>query len=316
MRHKMKQWGALLCAGICLAGLCSCGGSAVPPNDPLYPEQSNLAVTHIEEAWRAGLTGRGVTIGIIDSGAAGHEDLDMRRISGKSYVDEDASSFIDTRGHGTYIAGLLAATRNNQKGIAGMTDSDIRVYKVIGEQPHIGADHVAQAIRDAADDGCDVINISMGTSNENTKLQEAVEYALSQNVIVVAAAGGDSETPYYPAAYDGVIGVDAVSESLEPMETMADNESVDVTAPGEGIVGLNLRNGYDREGAGASYAAVQVTAMAAMAKQERPEMNAQEFLELLKTSVEDKGETGYDTTYGWGAADFGRMTEAIKGNVL
>ena len=313
MRYRLKQWGALLCAGICLTGLCGCGGNAVPPDDPLYPEQENLASIHIEEAWSAGLTGRGVTIGIIDSGAAEHEDLDMRRISGKSYVDEDTASFTDTRGHGTFITGLLAATRNNGKGIAGMKVSSIRVYKVLGDQPHIGADHVAQAIRDAADDGCGVINLSMGTPNENAKLQKAIEYALSKNVIVVAAAGGDSKTPYYPAAYDGVIGVDVVSADLQALETGVNNESVDVTAPGEGIVGLNLFGGYDREGAGASYAAAQVTAMAAFAKQERPEMNAQEFLELLKTSVEDKGEAGYDTAYGWGVIDFGLFTQTIKG---
>lgn len=285
----------------------------LPPNDPLYAEQGNLASIHIEDAWRAGLTGRDVKIAIIDTGVNAHEDLDMSKIRGKSYVDEDQTDISDVRGHGTFITGLLAATRDNETGIAGMTDSEIVILKVFGSEPHIGLDNVAQAIRDAVDVyQCSVINISMGTPNENNTLKEAVEYAISKGSIIIAAAGGDSETPYYPAAYDGVIGVDAVSADLELLETAVNNESVFVTAPGEKIVSLDFNGGYERNGAGASYAAAQVTALAAFAKQRQPDITPEAFTELLKQSVQDKGEQGYDPSYGWGVVDAGTLAQVIK----
>lgn len=304
---------AVLACVLVLGGLGSCARSTGPPDDPLYDKQESLAQIHIEAAWAAGLTGAGVTIGVIDTGCSEHADLDMGRISGRSYVDEDETDFSDSRGHGTFVVGLLAAVRDNGTGIAGMTDSDIRVYKVYGDSSHIGAVHVAQAVRDAVDDGCGVINLSMGTPTDHTELREAVAYAIERGVIVVAAAGGDSETLYYPAAYEGVIGVDALSGDLAPMDGAADNGSVDVTAPGETIVSLDRLAGYVRDGAGASYAAVHVTALAAFAKQAVPELGAAGFLELLKASVQELGEPGYDTLYGWGVIDCALLVEAIYG---
>ena len=282
MKRRAKQKAALACAAISLVWLCGCA-PAVPPDDPLYPSQQALAQANIEEAWRAGLTGRGVTIGVIDSGVSPHEDLDAGRIRGKSYVDGDPENYADTRGHGTLIAGLLAARRDNAAGAAGMTDSRLRVYKVAGEQPHIGADHVAQAIRDAADDGCDVVNLSLGTPNDSAAIRAAVEYALEKGVILVAAAGGGSDTPYYPAPSEGVMGVAAADALGQPVET--GNAGVDLLAPGEGHVGPAPDGGYELQASGASCAAAMVTAMAAFARQEQPDLDAAGFLELLKQSV-------------------------------
>lgn len=306
-----KGLAGLVCL-LATVGLIGCGKEQFPPDDPLYDDQKNLEQIGIESAWEAGLTGKGVTIALIDSGVNIHDDLEEDRITGKSYVDEEEDDYSDSQGHGTFLAGMLAATRSNASGIAGMTDSDIRVYKVYETGSDIAADHVAQAVRDAADEDCDVINLSIGTPTDHEALREAVAYALDQGVIIVAAAGGDSETPYYPAAYDGVIGVDALSEELEPMETAADNESVDVTAPGEGLVSLDRTIGYERNGSGASYAAAHVTAMAAFARQEMPDLDSEGFLELLKESVQDLGEEDYDTLYGWGLVDCSLLVEALN----
>lgn len=309
--NRNKRIGIWMMAGALACSLWGCR-EKIPPGDPFYKEQENLSAIGIEDAWRAGLTGKGVRIAVIDTGAAGHEDLDEGRISGRSYVDEEESDYNDTRGHGTAVTGILAAVRDNGTGIAGMTDSEILVLKVLGDQPHIGIDHVAQALRDAADEGCDVINVSMGTPNESQKLKDAVDYAVEKGAIVIAAAGGDEETPYYPAAYDDVVGVDALNQDLEPMEAGAGNKSVFVTAPGEKVITLDASGGYERDGAGSSYAAAQVTGLAAFAKQEDPGMTAQEFMELLRQSVTDKGDPGYDLAYGWGVIDAGALAKALS----
>ncbi len=311
--ESKRRIAACCCAGALILSLSGClGKSSAPPNDPLYPEQVALSSVQIEKAWERGLTGKGVKIAVIDTGVNEHEDLDMGRITGKSYVDDHETSYGDIRGHGTFITGLLIAKRNNDKGIVGMTQSDLVMYKVFGEKPHISIDDVARAIRDAADNGCAVINISMGTPNENEGLKEAVDYAIAKNVIIVAAAGGNSEEPCYPAAYEGVIGVDVVSIEMEALETSVRNESVFVTAPGEKHVSLASIGGYERNGAGASYATALVTSMAAMVKQKLPETTASEFMEIVKQACVDKGETGYDTVYGWGVIDFAALPNAIN----
>ena len=138
---------------------------------------------------------------------------------------------------------------------------------------------------------------------------------MAKGAIVIAAAGGDSETECYPAAYSNVVGVDALSAGLEPMETAANNHSVFVTAPGEKIVGIDYRGGYERNGAGASYAAAQVTALAAFAKQKYPDITTGEFMELLMQSSVRPSGGGYTTQYGWGVINAGAFAEGLTAAV-
>ena len=282
-------------------------------NDPLYGEQTNLAAISIEDAWRAGLTGKGVTVAVVDTGFNAHEDVDPSRVSGKSYVDgAESSSYADTRDHGTSIVGLLAATRNNKLGIAGLTQANILVLKVYGDAPYMSVDDVSAAIRYAADRGCGVIDISVGTPNTNDELKEACDYAAGKGCILVAAAGGTADAPFYPAAYDSVIGVDGLKADLTPRDTAADNDSVFVTAPGEGILSTTAQGGYGQNDAGASYAAAQVAALAAFAKQRDPGMTASQFQTLLKQAVTAGEGGGYSTLYGWGVIGCAAFAEALN----
>lgn len=291
MKKTYIPVGAWLLALLLTLGACS--GDSLPPNDPLYPAQTNLSALHMETAWAAGMTGQGVRIAVIDTGVAGHPDLNARRITSRSYVDEDGSDLTDRVGHGTFIAGLLAATRNNGKGIAGMTDSHLVILKVWNDDGQVRISALAQAIRDAVDAyGCGVINISMGTPNDSAELREAVSYAASQGAILVASAGGGSGAPIYPAAYEGVVGVDALNEAGDL------HNSACVAAPGEGLVGLSINGGYIRDGAGSSYAAAQVSALAAIAKQQRPDLTGEDFITLLDA---DRG-----------AVDAARLVEALQ----
>lgn len=313
----MKKLKVLFLIGTVLISSVGCSSKlAVPPNDYLYSEQTNLSMINIEAAWQEGITGKDVKIAVVDSGVLDHKDLDKSRISGKSYVDSDENNYVDEHGHGTTIVGMLAAAYNNETGIAGMTQSDISVRKIFSANQHVSVDYFAQAIKDAVDDGCQVINISIGTPNDNEVLRDAIAYAAEKNVIVVAAAGGSEEKPYYPAAYETVIGVAALDEECKPIEGTASNKSIFITAPGSQIIGLSTYDGYNRDEMGASFAAVHVTAMAAFAKEVYPDMSAEQFTKIIQMSAVDLGDEGYDTQYGWGKIDIKPFVEILNDSEL
>jgi len=314
---SLKKIMTILVVAFASAFFCSCGGKLdVPPDDVLYDQQKNLQAINIEAAWEAGITGKDVKIAVIDSGMMEHADLDSDRIEGKSYVSMDENDYSDENGHGTTIVGMLAAEYDNEKGISGMTQSDISVRKIFSANQHVSIDYFAQAIKDAVDDGCQVINISVGTPNRHKVLKEAIEYAAQKNVIVVAAAGGDKDTMYYPAAYKNVIGVAALDENKEPIEEAANNKSIYVTAPGTKIIGLSSFDGYTRDEKGASFAAVHVTAMAAFAKQVYPDMTVEHFKEIIQKCAVDLGKEGYDTRFGWGMVDVKSFVELLNDSQL
>lgn len=270
------------------------------PDDILYEQQSNLKIISMSSAWKNEVTGKNVTIAVIDSGVMNHDDLDMSRITGKGYFG-DEHDYQDDYGHGTIIVGLLAAERNNKKGIAGMTDSTISVRKIYRTGEAVDIQKLSDAIYEAVDDGCQVINLSIGTPNEHVELKKAIEYAVEKKVLVIAAVGSKKNTVYYPAAYENVIGVGSVRvDENGVIENLVENNAIDIVAPGNKIIGLSTYDRYERNCEGASYATPHVTAMAAFAKEVNPEIDAEQFERLLQKSSIDLGDEGYDTTYGWG----------------
>lgn len=282
----------------------------IPPDDPLYEDQENLADIQIEAAWKKGYTGRNIRIALIDSGVAPHEDLDFNHIKGRNYTGENQEDYTDRLGHGTFIAGMLAAKRNNGSGMAGMTKSNLVVLKVMGEkQPDVSIEMLSQAVLDAYEEyHCDLISISMGTPNHHEILKKAIDKVTNEGVIVVAAAG-TSEQVVYPAGYDNVIGVGM--DSTGEAGGLA-NKSIFVTAPGANLIGPQLLGGYERKGTGTSYAVAHITAIAAFAKEHDRKISVEKLKDLLKKSVDDKGKKGYDPVYGWGALNVSRFIAELK----
>lgn len=269
-------------------------------------------------AWDKGLYGQGVRVALIDSGIyREHEDLQGITIETGYNVIDQSTDTTDNVGHGTIVAGIIAADSRNSLGIDGISDRVTLVPIKCFDSSLTNVKHVITGIYLAVDTyHCDVINLSLGVTTDQQALREAVDYAASKGVIVVSAVGNSGETDpsrvYYPAAYDSVIGVGSYGQDGAVSVFSHTNQSVFVTAPGEALISLG-NTGADtyREVSGTSYAAAHVTALAAIAKCAAPDMTVEEFKELLRITSRDAGAPGYDTGYGYGMVSAAGLAAAL-----
>ncbi len=188
---------------------------------------------------------------------------------------------------------------------------------------------VLAAIYGGVDDfHCQILNMSLGISQSglNSSLQgnpraldEAMAYAREKGVILVAAVGNVSggstgnDTVMFPAGYETVIGVGSVDKDKAVAVTSCRNESVFLAAPGDGLYGLGVSsNSSYITGSGTSFAAPMVTAAAALALSVKPDLSQEEFMYLLRETAEDLGELGWDSAYGYGLLDIGKLLETIE----
>ena len=273
---------------------------SVWPNDPYYKTyQLGLQAIDGLAACESCLTGNRVRIGIIDSGVyVSHEDLNAANISGVNFATDQAPYYEDSQHHGTIVAGVIAAQTNNGLGVAGITpDVEVRAYRCFGKETFT-VDQILPGIRQAIEDGCQIINCSFGMSSNSNALREVVEEALEAGVIVVAAVGNDGgATLQYPAAYPGVIGVGAVNAKLDIWNKSQKNQSVFVTAPGQSITGIHYgqKDGYLQGLNGTSFSAPVVTAMAAAALDYDEDISADGIRYLLSSTAIDRGIPGMIT---------------------
>lgn len=285
-------------------------------NDAYYARQWNLTDIGAGAAWDAGLTGGGVRVAVIDSGVyRAHEDLRGADIlEGKSVIS-GITGTEDTQGHGTMVTGILAATRNNGIGIAGISDGITVVpIKCFAGSDQASVLDVATGIYAAVDDyACSVICLSLGAEEDSRTLKDSVDYAAGKGVIVVAAVGNDGKTAYYyPAAYDSVIGVGSYGAGDTASDFSESNDSVLVSAPGEDIVSTYIgRTDAYALGGGTSFSTPHVAAMAAIARSYDPNITAQEFRELLTSTCVDAGTAGYDPVYGYGRVSMTAFVAAL-----
>lgn len=213
----------LMASALCMF-LASCGGAAADPDDPLAVEQYAVDQHGMLEAW-GGAAGEGVVIAIIDTGIdMNHPDLADRIVAGHDWVDGDDIPN-DENGHGTHVAGSAAAIGNNAIGVIGMApEAKIMPLRVLGADGSGSSDDIAEAILWAADNGADVINLSLGGSsdllgrifNKVDPTNEAIEYANDKGVVVVAAAGNDDT---FLTAYNTETPVLVVNATNEAGET-------------------------------------------------------------------------------------------------
>jgi len=230
---------------------------APKPDDGLYDKQWGLEAVYARHAWAylqtQSLDEDGLVVAVVDTGVdADHPDFEgVTILEGASFVGAtlegvpvpDATAD-DDNGHGTYVTGIIAAETNNGIGVAGTVGPysgskvSILPVKVLDKNGYGSSWQVAQGIRWAVEQGARVINLSFGGYGYSTAEKEAVNYALQNDVVVVAAAGnsGGSVNNFYPAAFPGVIAVGAVDESGARADFSNYGSALDIMAPGVGVV--------------------------------------------------------------------------------
>ena len=292
----------------------------VPP-DPLAPRQWYLAKIRAFDAWAEQPPLAGPLVAIVDSGIDGdHPDLKEQIVAARSFVG--GSPRVDDLGHGTFVAGIVAARQNTQ-GIAGIAwPAGLLVAKVVGPDRSISLEAEVKAIRWAADQGARVINMSLGGIRNPLNPDEdtfspleaaAIEYAASRGALVVAAVGNADQAPRrpwpwanYPAALPHVLGVSAVArDGSVPAFSHRDRIFNDLAAPGTEMYSTLPRSltssrpqcanqGYSdcgpeeyRRAEGTSFAAPQVAAAAALLLSVRPDLAPDQVSTLLTRSAVD-----------------------------
>ncbi len=265
------------------------------PNDTRYSSLYGLKKMRLPLAWDATVGSSQVIAAVLDSGVDyTHDDLESNistnpgeipsngvdddtngfidDVRGYDFVDQDADP-MDENGHGTHCAGIIGAKGNNGLGVVGVNwKVGLLPVRVLNTAGRGASSDIAAGIIYAVDRGASVINLSLGSSSFSQVVEDAIQYALERDVLVVVAAGNNGKdndkTPVYPASSSksNVIAV-AASTGGDTLASFSNYglESVDVAAPGDRILSTVPGNGYDVLD-GTSMAAPHVTGLAALLK--------------------------------------------------
>jgi len=315
---------SLACAAVALAALLAPAAQAFDNTEPYAAKQWYLTADKAWDYWASAPQLKPVRVAVIDSGIDyGHPEFAGRIAAGRSFVP-GSSWKEDDDGHGTFVAGEIAADATNGVGMAGLAfNAQLLIAKVVKPDGSVSLQGEIAAIRWAADRGARVINLSLGGVRDPVDQQldtyspleqEAVEYAYSKGAVVVAAVGNGPESPAtpwsyadYPAALPHVIGVGAIrQDGSVPQYSNRDAAYLDVAAPGDNIFSTIPRELVDtarpacasapysdcgpfefRRAIGTSFSAPQVSAAAALILGQDPALRPDQVAWLLERSATD-----------------------------
>lgn len=266
----------------------------VIPSDPLINEQWGLQNQNVVNAWgqvQAGvLNSMASKLAVLDSGIdSTHEDLRGKIILNQNFTDSPASG--DLYGHGTHVAAIAAAITNNRRGMAGISynTAGIMNIKVLGDTGGGTVSNVVRGIIYAADQGADVINLSLGGQVDNESMRQAVVYAFNKGVFLVGSAGNSAtSSEHYPAAYSQVMAVAATNETNEIAPFSNYGRWVELAAPGQNILSAYSRQSNRGESygtaSGTSQAAPFVSGLAALLKAVNNQLTNRDIRMILQQS--------------------------------
>ncbi|MCM3746347.1 S8 family peptidase [Paenibacillus pasadenensis] len=284
----------------------------IVPNDRLYSDyQWNLPSIEAELGWNLSKGSDNVKIAVLDTGVQeDHPDLVGKLAEGYNVVTPDDTPNDDV-GHGTHVAGIIAASVNNSEGVAGLTwYNKIMPVKVLDGSGAGSTYSVAQGLIWAVDNGAKVINMSLGNYAQAEFLHEAIKYAFDRDVVLIAASGNDnSEQPGYPAAYPEVFAVGSTDSRGEKSSFSNYGDYIDVAAPGDSIASTYTGGQYAAL-SGTSMASPHVAALAALIRSRNPDLSNVEVYDIMRKTARDLGAKGKDQYFGYGQIDIDKALQA------
>ncbi len=281
-------------------------GKPSQPQPPQPSQQITWGIVRVKasEAWNNS-TGKNMKIAVLDTGISNsHPDLIVS--GGINLVGKSKNKkWNDDNGHGTHVAGVIAA-RNNSIGVVGVApDAQLYAVKVLDAYGSGYISDVIEGIDWAVQNNMDIISMSLGTKTYSQALNDTTINAYKVGILLVAAAGnnGDgnlfTDDVLYPAKFDSVIAVSAIDyNNIAPIWS-ADGAKIELAAPGVDIYSTWLNGGYANE-SGTSMAAPFVSGVAALIKSNNLSMTPQEIRQSLDSNAIDLGDIGRDKTYGFG----------------
>jgi thermitase len=284
----------------------------ITPNDSYWGSQWGMTKIGAPSAWDISTGSSSVTVAIVDSGVdLFHPDLSGKLVSGYDFVNDDSEPQ-DDYGHGTHVAGIAAARTNNNTGVAGLSwQAKIMPVKALNSYGSGGYEDVASGIIYAANNGADIINLSLGGAVPSSVLEDAVEYAHALGCVVVAAAGNNNSQVDYPAKYPEVIAVAATDSSDQRASFSNYGPQLDVAAPGVSIYSTYWWNGSTYGWmSGTSQASPHVAGLAALIWSVNPDLSNTQVESIIKQTADDLGAAGRDNNYGFGRINARRALEA------
>lgn len=283
------------------------------PNDRHYESDWGLKYINAESSWDITKGSSDIKIAVIDTGVdLNHPDLINNLIQGKDFVNNDMEPD-DDEGHGTLVAQIIGAEANNNFGKVGVSwNSKIMPIKVLDNYGDGYVEDVANGIIYAADNGVNIINLSLGGAPSST-IENAIKYAQDKGVLIVSSSGNYGSDILYPAAYKDVIAVGAIDENEYRASFSCYGEGLSIVAPGTNIIGFD-ENGQEIVENGTSFSAPYVSGAAALVWTLNPDMSSNEIRWALESSAKDLGQKGYDEEYGYGALDIFSALAISKGD--
>ncbi|MEU5527223.1 type VII secretion-associated serine protease mycosin [Micromonospora chersina] len=290
-----------------LAGLMVLGVAQPAAAAPRRAEQWYLDELRIDQVHRLS-TGHGVTVAVVDSGVdATHPELAGQVLPGRRSYGAAGDGRSDVDGHGTHMAGIIAAKNAGSDGVTGVAPG-VRILPIKTKpgDGEISEAASAQGIRMAVDGGAKVINLSYGAVGAASADEEsAIKYALDRDVVVVAAAGNTAKGEVdvtSPANVRGVIAVTGTTRGGRFWSGSAQGPEAVVAAPGDAIYNAGPDRGYGW-GDGTSDATAIVSGVAALIRSKYPDLSAPNVINRIIRTARDAGPPGRDPQYGFGRID-------------
>jgi len=288
------------------------------PDDPRYDEQYGFPQINADDAWDTTFGDASIKVGIVDTGIYDeHEDLGNAVADEYDFSNDDAEAE-DNCGHGTHVAGTVAANTDNSVGVAGTAgDSELLIAKALesGLTGCTGSpSDIADAIDWLVDNGVDVISMSIGGASSNS-IERALHDAWQAGVYIVAAAGNSGQCTDcvdYPAAYEEVAAVTCTNSNEEQCSFSSQGPEAELAAPGNDILSTYDDGGYESLD-GTSMSTPHVSGVAALALSVDSTLDNDELRDAMNETAQDLGDSGEDNVFGHGEVDADAIVDRFSG---